>query len=65
MKKSPAPKPKTSGSNGVYNQDLAPNSILIEIGGIENNLEELFNTVDLLAELFAEYYWQDAQEVNG
>jgi len=51
--------------NGVYNQDLSPNSVVIEIGGIENNLEEMYRTADLLAELFAEYYWQAAEEVSG
>lgn len=50
--------------NGVYNQDLSPNSILIEIGGPENTLDELYRTADLLAEIFAEYYWEDAVEVS-
>lgn len=50
--------------NGVYNQDLSPNSILIEIGGQDNTLDELYRTADLLAEIFAEYYWEDAVEVS-
>ena len=49
----------------VFNQDLSPNSILIEIGGHENRLEELYNTADVLAEIFAEFYWEDAVEVNN
>ena len=43
------------GVNGVYNQDLANNVILIEIGGHENNIEEINNTLDLIAEVIGEY----------
>jgi len=43
------------GVNGVYNQDLASNVILIEIGGNENNIEEVNNTLDLMAEVIGEY----------
>ncbi|WAA13459.1 stage II sporulation protein P [Fervidibacillus halotolerans] len=59
-----ARKDKTTG-NGVYNQDLSERSVIIEIGGPENTLDELYNTVDLFAEIFAEYYFKDAVEVNG
>lgn len=41
-----------------YNQTISPNSILIEVGGPENTLEESYRTIDLLAEIFAEYYWE-------
>ncbi|WAA10905.1 stage II sporulation protein P [Fervidibacillus albus] len=57
-------KDKTTG-NGVYNQDLSERSIIIEIGGIENTLDELYNTVELFAEIFAEFYYHDAIQVNG
>ena len=43
------------GVNGVYNQDLANNVILIEIGGHENNIEEINNTLDLIAQVIGEY----------
>lgn len=56
-------KDKTEG-NGVYNQDLSPNSLIIEIGGPENTLEEMYNTVDILAEVFAEYYWEKSEAVE-
>lgn len=49
--------------NGVYNQDLSQNSMLIEIGGVHNNLEELYRTADAVAEVFSEYYW-NAEKVN-
>ncbi|MBQ9072469.1 MAG: stage II sporulation protein P [Bacilli bacterium] len=43
------------GVNGVYNQDLDSNVILIEIGGHENNIDEVNNTLDLIAEIIGEY----------
>lgn len=52
-----------SGSNGRYNQDLSPNSILVEFGGVENTLEEAYRSAEAFAEVFSEYYW-DAQKVN-
>lgn len=51
------------GSNGVYNQDLSENALLIEFGGYENTLEELYRTADAVAEVFSEFYW-DAEKVN-
>ncbi len=41
--------------NGVYNQDINPNIILIECGGNENSLEEVINTINLLAEAISIY----------
>ena len=43
------------GVNGVYNQDLSSNVILIEVGGNENNIDEINNTLDLLSEVIGEY----------
>lgn len=37
------------GVNGVYNQDLGENILLIEIGGIENNKEEINNSTEIIA----------------
>jgi stage II sporulation protein P len=50
-------KSKSSG-NGVYNQDLSPRAILVEVGGVDNNLEELQNAMDAFADVFSEYYWK-------
>ncbi|MGN8845418.1 stage II sporulation protein P [Niallia sp. HCP3S3_B10] len=50
--------------NGVYNQDLSSNSILLEFGGVDNKQQELFNTVDKFAEVFSEYY-REVEEVNN
>ena len=43
------------GVNGVYNQDLQGNVILIELGGDKNNLEEVTNTIDILVNVIGEY----------
>lgn len=58
------PKYKKDG-NGVYNQDLSKNAMLIEVGGVDNTLDELYNTIDVLTEAFSKYYWNDAEKVNG
>lgn len=55
---------RKSEGNGVYNQDLSNRSVLIEVGGVDNNMEELKTTVDAFAEIFSNYYW-NATEVNG
>ena len=41
--------------NGIYNQDLNKNIILIELGGMENNLEEVMNTSIALSDVIKEY----------
>ncbi|MCM3597948.1 stage II sporulation protein P [Metabacillus idriensis] len=46
-----------SQGNGVYNQDLSPNSVIIEIGGVENNIEELYRSADALGYAVSQYYW--------
>ncbi len=45
------------GNNGEYNQTLSPNSVLIEVGGIDNSAEELKRTADVLADAIADVYW--------
>lgn len=40
--------------NGIYNQNISPNAILIEIGGPYNTLEETYRTVELLSSAIAE-----------
>lgn len=39
-----------SGVDGKYNQDLHPNLIVVELGGVENTEEELNRTIAVLAE---------------
>ncbi|MFC4022738.1 stage II sporulation protein P [Oceanobacillus longus] len=51
-------------TNGIFNQDLSENSLLIEFGGVDNTMEELYRSADALAEIFSEYYW-DAEAVQA
>ncbi|SDY51098.1 stage II sporulation protein P [Evansella caseinilytica] len=53
--------PNTPGANGIYNQDFSPNSLLIEFGGVDNTLEEVYRSVEVFAEVFSEFYY-DALE---
>ena len=43
-------KKQGNGVNGVYNQDLSPHMLLIELGGIDNNEQELQRTMAVLAQ---------------
>ncbi|MCM3431728.1 stage II sporulation protein P [Brevibacillus agri] len=43
------------GGDGEYNQSVSPNSILLEIGGIENSMKEGYNSVEAFSEVFEEY----------
>ncbi|MGV3489028.1 MAG: stage II sporulation protein P, partial [Tuberibacillus sp.] len=54
-------KSKAQG-NGIYNQDLSPHAILIEVGGVDNTMEELQNTVNALAQVISEYV-KDAEAI--
>lgn len=54
---------KGEGVNGIYNQDLSEGALLVEFGGVDNNMEELSRTVEAVANVFSEYYWQ-AEKVN-
>lgn len=42
------------GVNGVYNQDFSPYTILIEIGGQENTIEEVMNTSLAISNIISE-----------
>ena len=42
------------GVNGVYNQDFSPKTILVEIGGYQNNTTEVLNTILAFADCFME-----------
>lgn len=57
-------KPKTRGTNGEYNQSLSPNALLVENGGIDNNFEEAYRSIDVLAKVLGEKI-HHAVPVNG
>lgn len=44
-----------SGVNGIYNQDLSENCLLIEVGGNENNISEVLNTIEVLSKIIKEH----------
>lgn len=41
--------------NGIYNQDVSSNCILIEIGGVENTIEEVYHTMNAIADVLKRY----------
>lgn len=43
------------GVNGVYNQDISVNSMLIEVGGVDNNIDEVINTINAISNVLAKY----------
>ncbi len=52
--------------NGEYNQSLAEHSVLIEVGGVDNTLEESYRTADALAKIISEIYYtsEKAEKVD-
>jgi len=55
-------KKEGAGVNGIYNQDISPNSILIELGAVENNIDEVLNTTEAISNIL--YYYLKG-EANG
>lgn len=47
----------SSQGNGIYNQDISPNSIIVEIGGVDNTAKELHRSTEVLADVLSDYYW--------
>lgn len=47
----------SSQGNGIYNQDLAPQSVIVEIGGVDNTAEEINRTIEAFADVLSDYYW--------
>lgn len=50
--------------HGEYNQSLSPYSVLIELGGVDNTLEENYRTIDVLASVIAELV-MEAEKANA
>ena len=48
---------KKEGQNvdGIYNQDISQNAMLIEVGGIDNNIDEVLNTINAIADILNIY----------
>jgi len=54
-----------ANGNGEYNQSVAPGSVLIEIGGVDNTLEECYRTADALAKVISEIYWTEEKAIKA
>lgn len=44
-----------SGVNGIYNQDLSNDTVLLELGGNENTITEVLNTIEIISKIIKEY----------
>ena len=55
-------KKQGKGVNGVYNQDFHPNTILIEVGGVDNTIDEVYNTCEAIGDVLTEYIKGDINE---
>ncbi|RAL25838.1 stage II sporulation protein P [Thermoflavimicrobium daqui] len=47
-------KKRANGNNGEYNQSLSPNSMLVEVGGVDNDFKEAFRSIEVLAQVLGE-----------
>lgn len=47
----------------IFNQDLGKNAILLELGGVDNSIEEINNTLKVFSEVLKEYI--DKEGING
>ena len=41
--------------NGIYNQDISKNVMLIELGGVDNNINEVVNTINAICDILSRY----------
>lgn len=48
--------------DGRFNQDLSDRAILVELGGVDNTLEEINNTLEVFAKILYEYI---SEEIYG
>lgn len=45
---------KGKGIDGIYNQDLSPKMILLELGGQHNTIDEILNTIEVMSHILKE-----------
>lgn len=50
------------GVNGIYNQDFSKYVFLFEIGGVDNNISEVNNTITALAKVIKKYLDEEGAE---
>ena len=51
-----------SGYQGVYNQDFSPYTLLIQVGGVHNTIDEVTRSLKILAEVIATYIKEEQNE---
>ena len=44
-----------AGVNGIYNQDISKNAVLLELGGNENTITEVLNTIEIISTIIKEH----------
>lgn len=44
--------------NGIYNQDLSNKMILLELGGDNNSVDEIKNTIQIIAPILGDYLYE-------
>ena len=44
-----------AGVDGIYNQDISSNAMLIEVGGVDNNIDEVLNTINAISDILSIY----------
>lgn len=54
---------KGDNVDGIYNQDLAKNMVLIELGGFENSEEEINRTISVLAKAVSTVLYEHSKDV--
>lgn len=47
-------KDSASGIYYIFNQDFSSNAVLIEVGGVENTIEHVYNTLEVLSDVLTE-----------
>lgn len=47
------------GVDGIYNQDVSANVILLETGGVDNTIEEVNNTLEIVASVISDVVRED------
>ena len=54
---------KKEGANvdGIYNQDISDNVMLIEVGGVDNNIDEVLNTINAIADILSLYIGEKSE----
>ena len=48
-------KKEGAGVDGIYNQDISGNAMLIEVGGADNNIDEVLNTINAISDVLSIY----------